>query len=218
MPRLPFSEHFREKRYSLFDKHIRFLTSARNSHIMRFDNPKKESNLRCGQPAAGQAHCHGFTLLELIVVISLLGIMLIFTVPRFHETLFLDKTKTSSRWIIGKIQALKEAALRNQKQYSLHINLDTEQFWETDASMSAEELENAALNASLLPGGLKIADIEYPDRGKITSGQTDITFYKNGTSDKVLIHLQDGDEYVSFLVEPFLSEVIRYETYASFEN
>jgi Tfp pilus assembly protein FimT len=27
------------------------------------------------------------------VVMSLLAIMLIFTVPRFHETLFLDKTK-----------------------------------------------------------------------------------------------------------------------------
>jgi len=163
-------------------------------------------------------HENGFTLLELIVVISLLGIMLVFTVPRFHETLFLDETKTGSRWIIGKIQALKEAAIRNQKQYSLHINLDTEHFWETDASMSAEDLENAALNASPLPSGLKIADIEYPLRGKIDSGQTDITFYKNGTSDKVLIHIQDGDQYESYLIEPFLSEVTRYEIYASFEN
>lgn len=171
-----------------------------------------------GPRATCHEHRNGFTLLELIVVMSLLGIMLIFTVPRFHETLFLDDTKTGSRWIIGKIQALKEAAVRNQKQYSLHINLDTEQFWETDASMSAEDLENAALNASSLPSGLKIADIEYPIRGKINSGQTDITFYKNGTSDKVLIHIQDGDQYESYLIEPFLTEVTRYEMYASFEN
>jgi general secretion pathway protein H len=171
-----------------------------------------------GQRTTNNAHENGFTLLELIVVMSLLGIMLIFTVPRFHETLFLDDTKTGSRWIIGKIQALKEAAIRNQKQYSLHINLDTEQFWETDASMSAEDLENAALNASSLPSGLKIADIEYPIHGKINSGQADITFYKNGTSDKVLIHIQDGDQYESYLIEPFLSKVTRYEMYASFEN
>ena len=171
-----------------------------------------------GQRTTNNAHENGFTLLELIVVMSLLGIMLIFTVPRFHETLFLDDTKTGSRWIIGKIQALKEAAIRNQKQYSLHINLDTEQFWETDASMSAEDLENAALNASSLPSGLKIADIEYPIHGKINSGQADITFYKNGTSDKVLIHIQDGDQYESYLIEPFLTEVTRYEMYASFEN
>ena len=84
--------------------------------------------------------------------------------------------------------------------------------------MSAEELENAALNASSLPSGLKIADIEYPVQGKINSGQTDITFYKNGISDKVLIHIQDGDKFVSYLIEPFLSGVTQYEMYASFEN
>jgi prepilin-type N-terminal cleavage/methylation domain-containing protein len=171
-----------------------------------------------GQRTTDNGLQNGFTLLELIVVMSLLGIMLIFTVPRFHETLFLDQTKTGSRWIIGKIQALKEAALRNRRQYSLHIDLDTEKYWETSAAMSAEELESAALNATSLPHGLKIADIEYPVHGKINSGRTDITFYKNGTSDKVLIHIQDGDKYVSYLIEPFLSEVARYEMYASFEN
>jgi len=185
---------------------------------MRLGYSEAQIALNNGPWTTYHAHRNGFTLLELLVVISLMGIMLIFTVPRFHETLFLDETKTGSRWLIGKIQALKEAAIRNQKQYTLNINLDTEQFWETHASMSAEELENAALNASSLPSGLKIADIEYPIRGKITSGQTDITFYKNGTSDKVMIHLQDGDKYVSYLIEPFLSEVTRYEIYASFEN
>jgi len=152
------------------------------------------------------------------VVIALLGIMLVFTVPRFHETLFLDESKTGSRWIIGKIQALKEAAVRNQKHYTLHIDLDAERFWETDTAMSTEDLENAALNAEPLPDGIKIADIEYPLRGKISSGSTEITFYKNGYSDKVLIHLQDGEDYVSYLIEPFLSEVARYETYTGFEN
>ena len=169
-------------------------------------------------PRTTYDHLKGFTLLELIVVISLLSIMLVLTVPRFHETLFLDETKTSSRWIIGKIRALKEAAIRDQKQYTLHIDLDTERFWVTDESMAAEALESATLNAEPLPDGLKIADIEYPIRGKIDSGQTEITFYKDGHSDKVLIHLQHGAQYESYLVEPFLSDVTRYETYARFEN
>jgi len=179
---------------------------------------KAKASSHHGQRATNDGHPSGFTLLELIVVISLLGIMLVLAVPRFHETLFLDDGKTSSRWVIGKIQALKEAAVRNQKNYTLHIDLDSERFWETDESMSPEAIENAGLNAASLPGGLKIIDIEYPGGGKINSGQAEITFYKMGYSDEVFIHLQEGESQVSYRIEPFLSEVGRYENYIGFEN
>ena len=181
-------------------------------HSKQILKPKYE------RPTTGNQCAGGFTLLELIVVISLFSIMLIFTVPRFHDTLFIDETKKSSRWLIGKIQALREAAIANQKNISLHIDLDAERYWETDESMSVEVLENAALNANALPSGLKIADIEFPIRGKINSGKTEITFYKNGYSDKVLIHCQNGENYLSFLIEPFLTDVTRLEIYAGFEN
>jgi prepilin-type N-terminal cleavage/methylation domain-containing protein len=194
----------------------RFTMYVLSKYFLGFYKAKASSDH--GQRTTNNGQNEGFTLLELIVVISLLSIMLVFTIPRFHETLFLDQTQTSSRWTIGKIQSLKEAALRSQKQHILHIDLDTERFWETDESMSAEALENAALNAEPLPDGLKIADIEYPVRGKIDSGQADIAFYKDGHSDQVIIHIQDGAEYVSYLIEPFLSDVTRYERYASFEN
>jgi prepilin-type N-terminal cleavage/methylation domain-containing protein len=160
----------------------------------------------------------GFTLMELIVVMALLTIMLVFSVPRFHETLFLDESKTGSRWIIGKIQSLKEASVRNQRNYTLHFDLDTDHYWETDDSMPDQDIEDAAMQTKPLPEGLKIADIEFPVRGKVSSGRTDITFYKNGYSDKALIHAQDGESYVSYLIEPFLSEVTLYDTYAGFES
>ena len=179
---------------------------------------KTKTSPNNGQRTTNDGHESGFTLLELIVVITLLGIMLVFTVPRFHDTLFVDESKKSARWIIGKVRALKEAAIRNQTTYSLHIDLDTQRYWETDESMSTEDRESAALGAVSLPGDLKIADIEYPFRGKINSGQANITFYKTGYTDKLLIHLQDDAEYISFLIEPFLSEVTTFETYASFEN
>jgi len=190
--------------------------SLRSKYFLGYCLSKTSPHYRQRTTDNGQSD--GFTLLELIVVISLLGIMLVLSVPHFHETLFLDESKTSSRWIIGKIQALKEAAVRNQKNYALHIDLDSERFWETDESMSPEEIENAALNAAPLPDGLKITDIEYPMRGKINSGQADVLFYKNGYSDKVLIHLLEGQTAVSYLIEPFLSDVSRYETDIGFEN
>ena len=160
----------------------------------------------------------GYTLIELIVVVALLGIMLTFTVPRLHSTLFLDDTDTASRWIMGKVQAMREAAIQNQKQYVLHIDMDTHRIWDTNESMSEENREDAALDAHELPGNVRIVEVEFPIGGKIISGRADIRFYITGHTDKALIHLDDGNRQLSFLIEPFLTKVKVFEKYASFED
>ena len=160
----------------------------------------------------------GFTLIELIVVISLFGLMLFFSLPRLQNNPFLDDRKESARWLIAKVQLLKENAIRNQKQYTLHFDLDSSRVWETNETMSQEDLESAALNSKDLPGDVRVIDVEYPTKGKIENGLAEITFYKAGYTDKALVHLQDGDSYLSFLIEPFLSSVQFFESYASFED
>lgn len=172
-----------------------------------------------GPRTLNTGHCNGFTLIELIVVISLIGLMLFFTLPRFGDNPFLDDSKQSSRWLIGKVQMLKESAIRQQKQHSLHFDLDSGQIWETNESMSPEDIENTVLNSRYsLPDDLRIIDIEYPHKGKVYSGQAEITFYKAGYTDKVLVHMQEGDVYLSFLIEPFLSNVQFFEEYTGFDD
>jgi len=156
--------------------------------------------------------------MELIVVVALLSILLVFAIPRFESTVFQDDANRSSRWIITKIQMLKESALRDQKQYVLHVNLDNNTAWETNESMSQEDQEQALLDSRQIPGSLRIIDVEYPSRGLVNTGVADIRFFKGGYSDKAMIHTEDGDTRWSFLVEPFLSEVGLIEGYADFEN
>ena len=160
----------------------------------------------------------GFTLIELIVVVALLGLMLFFSLPRLQNNPFLDDNKQSSRWLIGKIQTLKESAIRDQKAYTLHFDLDSGRVWETNESMSQDDIENAVLNSYTLPDDLRIIDIEFPSKGKINSGQASINFYKAGYTDKALVHMQDGTTYLSFLIEPFIPNVQFFEKYASFED
>jgi len=160
----------------------------------------------------------GFTLIELIVVLALMGLMLFFSLPRLQNNPFLDDGKKSSRWLIGKIQSLKESAIRDQKMYTLHFDMDSGRVWETNESMSQDDIESAVLNSYALPEDLRIIDIEYPTKGKISSGQAAITFYKAGYTDKALVHLQDGDTYLSFLIEPFLPNVQFFEKYAGFDD
>lgn len=189
-----------------------------NSGTMISKAINKILNLIQGQRAGSFKNTKGFTLIELIVVMALLGIMIAFSVPRLHGTIFLDDTKKSSRWLIGKIQALKEAAIQSQKQYVLHIDIDTDRVWDTNESMSADDLEKATLNAYALPGAIKVMDVEFPVAGKIISGRADIRFYKAGYTDKALIHIQDDNQQLSFLIEPFLPQVKLFEKHATFDD
>ena len=159
----------------------------------------------------------GFTLIELIVVISLISIMLFFAIPQFRSNVLSDSTKEVSRWILLKIPYIKERAAREQKRYILHVSLDSNKLWITHEAMLEEALQSAETNGYKLPEDIKLLDVEYPDQEKISAGQADIYFNEKGYSDKVIIHFENDDnEKFSFLIEPFLLRVRLYNSYAEF--
>lgn len=158
-------------------------------------------------------------MIELLVVICLISLMLCIAVPRFQDILLTDNTNQVTRWIVAKVQALKAKAVRHQKRYVLHLNLDFNKMWVTHALMSEEELQTASQNAYRLPGDLKLRDVEYPGDEIISGGQADINFYQKGYSDMALIHIEDGnDEQLSFGVEPFLPRVRVHPKYVGFKD
>ena len=161
----------------------------------------------------------GFTLIELTVVISLISIMLFFSVPRFRNAVLTDNVNNTSRWIIGKVRVLKEYSTSKQKLCILHVNMDSNKMWVSDETMTQEDLERAHEKGFEIPEDIKVINVEYPQKGIISAGQADICFYRAGYSDKVLIRIQgDDDQKISFLIEPFLPKVKLYEKYVDFEN
>jgi len=161
----------------------------------------------------------GFTLIELIVVITLLSIMLFFAIPQFQSNVLTDSTKKITQWMLLKIPNLKEKAVREQIRYVLHVGLDSNRLWITQESMSQESIQSSETDGYNLPDDIKLLDVEYPDRGKISAGQADIYFNETGYSDKAIIHLENDDrEKFSFLIEPFLNQVFFYNRYVEFEG
>jgi len=162
---------------------------------------------------------NGFTLIELIVVISLISLMFFFAIPRIQVDILSDNTRKVSQWIMLNISSLKEKAVHDQKRYVLHLSLDSNRLWVSNDTMSAEELEDAAAIGYNLPEDIKLLDVEYPGKEKISVGQADIYFYKKGYSDKAIIHITNNDNKVlSFLIEPFLSRARLYNKYLEFED
>ena len=146
----------------------------------------------------------GFTLLELIVVMALMGIVFFFAIPRFEKSFFLDDAKQGARWLIGKLQGLREEAQRTRRLYVLNIDFEARRVWHTTEAMTLEELDLAMRRAQPVPGGARVVAVEFPPDVRIAAGRAEIRFYGDGHSDKALIHLQHGDAYSSFLLEPFL--------------
>jgi prepilin-type N-terminal cleavage/methylation domain-containing protein len=160
----------------------------------------------------------GFTLLELIVVMALMSIVFFFAIPRFEGSFLFDDSKQSARWLIAKMQSLKEEALRTRREHILVLDLDTKRVWHTTAAMTTEEAELAMRRAQAIPGGARVVGVEFPPETRIDSGRAQIYFYGDGHSDQALIHLQHGDAYSSFLLEPFLTQVRMFDDRVGFND
>jgi hypothetical protein len=153
------------------------------------------------------------------VVISLISLMFFFAIPRIQVDILSDNTRKVSRWIMLNVSALKEKAVHDQKNYVLHLSLDSNRLWVTSDVMSVEELEDAEAIGYELPDDIKLLDVDYPNKEKISVGRADIYFYKKGYSDKAIIHITNNDnEVLSFLIEPFLSRVRLYNKYLEFKD
>lgn len=173
------------------------------------------SRIRADHPLRNR---HGFSLVELAVVILLISITLMFALPRLPELPLIDPAGTAARWIIVNVRDLKQRAVREQRQYSLHVGIDGNRFWITHEAMTDEERQAAEKNDYRLPGALRVAEVQYPDATRQLSGQADIAFHEKGYSDRVMLHITDGQDRMSFQIEPFLSRVKVYDRYVGFEG
>lgn len=161
----------------------------------------------------------GYTLIELIVVIALIGVMLSFALPRFQSSVLTDGTRKLSRRIIMQVQQIRQNAIRSRTVQILHISPDSRKMWVTNETMSEEDAEAASESGDEFPEDAEVMDVEYPDGERISYGEAKIRFSPKGYSDKVIIHLENSDgERKSLVIEPFLPNIAIYDEYAGFED
>ncbi|MCF8025717.1 MAG: prepilin-type N-terminal cleavage/methylation domain-containing protein [Desulfobacteraceae bacterium] len=159
-----------------------------------------------------------FTLIELIVVISLIGIMLFFAVPRLDRSFLTDDSRRFSGWLLANVRALKNSSFEKHATFALYLDLEGDRAWNGPAGMGEDgSPDNDGSKGISLPGNSRLTDVMFSEQVKVTSGIVRICFYPGGYSDRAIIHVRKNDgSRVSYRIEPFLPDVSVMEGYAEF--
>ena len=179
---------------------------------MTLCNPGKgRSPLPSGRPSSG------FTLIELIVVITLIGLMLFLTLPRFEAMHLADDTGRASRWLMARVRALKYRSVQESTDYAMVLDIDQNRIWTGEKRSGKEDQSPDGESFYRLPEDLRLLDVEYAADRKVSSGQAEVDFYSKGYSDHAIVHIASGRSGdLSYLIEPFMPRVRMYHRYLSF--
>ena len=161
----------------------------------------------------------GFTLIELVVVVSLIVMMIGLTLPQIRNTLLSDALKRTALRMVGLVKNLRDEAVREQKTYGLRLDMVRQQYWVGFTAMTEEEQMLARKNAEKLPPNVQILDVWFKEGGKISEGEAVIPFFKKGYVQPSAIHLADDDgRRFTIVLSPFGGKVKVLERYVDFEN
>jgi prepilin-type N-terminal cleavage/methylation domain-containing protein len=176
-------------------------------------------NKECGKVETKSffADKRGYTFVELMVVIVLIGVMLTLTVPRLRETLLTDTLKRSARKMVGTIKFLRNEAVREHRPYVLYFDMESGKFWADSPDMTEEERIKAKKLAFSFPKEVHIMDVWLKGEGKKGNGEAQIIFNKRGYVRQSAIHMgsEDGRKY-TIVLNPFLGRVQVLEEYVEF--
>ena len=164
---------------------------------------------------------YGFTLVEVIVVITIIATFLAFSIPVFKDAGFFKTERQGINDLAGLITSLKYRAMQENHDIFLHIDIASDRVWITDTSMDDPARENARVDAFELAGNLRISGIAFArSTQEIREDRTiqTIRFSRHGYSDLVILQLDGADTPVSMKIEPFLMDVETVFDRVSFDD
>jgi general secretion pathway protein H len=161
----------------------------------------------------------GYTLIELIVVMLLVGLMGTLALPRLRHTILSDDLNGATRRLAGLMRELRGQARRDQRDFLLRFDLDSGIYWIEAQDMSFDDLSFARENGTRIQEGVRILDIWLQSEGTISSGEASITITRKGYVQPSAIHLKDeNDRQFTLRFRPFLPKEQFYDEYIDFRQ
>lgn len=159
----------------------------------------------------------GYTLIELVVVVAMLGTLLGFAVPRMAERLFTDDVDATTKWLKIQTTRLREKAQQTQITHVLRVDLSGQQFFLETENAEPTETEEPQTAALKLSDGLQLDQVLLGKAAFPMATQTQIRFFSDGAADMAILHMTDktGRRF-TWIIEPFLTTVAKMEEHGQY--
>ena len=163
----------------------------------------------------------GFTLMELLVVIMILGFFSAFLSLRIENVFSGGDLRLASRVIMGEIKEFRGRAAYSHKEQIMGFLVGRNSLYPVESIAEREpgsgwaiEDRETAPQTTRLPEGVILEDVVTPRMGKIQEGEARIRFFANGCVERSLIHLRNtGDDVYTLEINPLTGNVRIYDRY-----
>ena len=145
----------------------------------------------------------GYTFVELITVILIIGVLFSLVFPNFQNFLISSQNKKGISIFEDTLNSVSQTCMENKKTLYFFLDLESQEYWiEGETQVETEESEeNEEINFSSLPEDIFIYKAKNSSY-ETTSDTISFGFFPDGIREFGLLYLknlEDGKEYTIFL-------------------
>jgi type II secretion system protein H len=157
---------------------------------------------------------HGFTLVELAVVLMILAVVLGLVLPEASSFLFRSDLKASSRRLAGAVSYARSQAMLEGRPWELTLDLDTASFWAVALVKEDSSSDLDTVRKRTLAGEVRFMDVQkLPDETK-RAGRVVLLFQPKGLVEPAVIHLVGpGKQIQTLFVKAFNGRLVARDGY-----
>ncbi len=161
------------------------------------------------------AHQRGFTLVELVLVMLVIGIIAAITLPRASGLLDRQNMRRSINVVRGTTRYLQARAALTKRTYRLTLDLDKQTMSACYLTQDTCKKEtNRVLRDYLFPEQVQVLDVVGASGEKVEEGEAATHFHPSGVAEASLIHLSgSGSERMTLIIEPLTGRLKVVEGY-----